>query len=236
MPASNVPGYILGYRLNAANYSGGEIAEQSGYGEPIKDLHGTPTFEVKEGHEGVLLDNTWHGTFWHPNSWSGTMVAVMRSEVLTGGTLVRYPIVFTNDGTSGGNGRFGITHFSGNHRLKTTTTAGKSSGDATISASTITAVALAHDQEARTHHATIDGVTVTSSAPDADAVHGLNCAMGTTEKGAIIGALQGDSANTTAEVDLLIHMFELHFFEGNPIINSPTEMQAFLAELAAAYS
>lgn len=236
MPASDVPGYVLGYRFNAASYSNGSFAEQSAYGGSLETLTGTPIFETVDTHEGLLLDNTWHGRFWHPNAWQGTVVIVCRMERLLSGTHRRQAILFSRDGQSGNQGKLQLELNGGNRRIQFVSNGGDRAGPVSLADGMIGAAALCQDQIRRTPYSTLDGLAVNDHGADSGTINGLANAMGSNSNGAILGALQGNSGNTSVETSARLHVFELHFFEANPIIDAASEMQAFLAELAADYA
>lgn len=241
MPASDVPGWQLGYRFNAANYSGGEFTDLTGYGNPMQDLNGTPIFETVDGHDGVKLDNTWHARFWHPNAWQGTVVLALRMERLAGGTITKFIADFNRSSGSGTAGRMLVT-FSGNDRRVQLTSSGARTagpeiiGVAGLGVGSLGEVALCQDQIRQNTFSTLDGVTVNSGTADSGTTNGNLHSMGSTPDGAYFGSLLGDIANTTAQTDVGIHVFEMHFFEANPIQDAATELQGFLAELATAYA
>ncbi len=236
MPATDVPGLQLSYRFSAANYASSEFAELSGFGGPVVTLNGAPTFETVDGHEGVKLDNTWHGLFWHPNAWQGTVVLVARMERVSGGTLTKYLINFRVDGASGSAGKLPMI-FSGNdRRVQLTSGSSKTAGPVLLTDSVIGTAALCQDQIRRNTYATLDGVTVVSGTADTGTVNGSANTMGSNADGALLGALTGDSTNTTADSSVNIHLFEMHFFEANPIEDAATELQGFLSELSTAYA
>lgn len=236
MPASDVPGYVQGFRFNAANYSGGQFADLSGYGSALSTRTGTPVFQTMDGHEGLLLDNTWHGQFWHPNAWQGAVVIVARMERINNGTLNKRLITFDNDGSTGTQGKLSAVIFGGQRRLLMTSVGGDNAGHVILQDATIGAVALSHDQMRGSGHSTLDGITVNTNSTATNSNHGNENAMGSNLEGAYIGSLEGNTGNTTVESDVTIHVFELHFFEGNPLLDAATEVQAFLAELATAYA
>lgn len=237
MPASDVPGYVLGYRFNNANLSATAFAEQSGYGAPVTSLNGTPTVETVDGHEGVRLDNTWHGQFWHPNSWSGTVLTVSRAERVNSGTLTKQVISFCNDGLSGNTGKMQTVFVGVARNVQMVSDGGDRAGIVDLTDSTIGAAALCHDQIRREGIASSDGSSIESGGTTGTiTTHGRENAMRSNAGGAYIGALTGNTGNTTVDTSVILHLFELHFFEGNPIRDSSTELAAFFSELATAYS
>lgn len=236
MPASDVPGWQLGYRFNAANYSSGEFADLTGGDNPMVVLNGSPVLETVDTYEGVKLDNTWNARFWHPNSWQGTVLLVARLTRVAGGTLVRYPIGFYRDGASGSNSRM-IAIFAGSdRRVQLTSGGGRVAGPALLTDSVIGPLALCLDQTRQNTFATLDGVTVTSGTADTGTTNGSLHMVGSNEDGAHFGALTGDTSDTTADSAVNIHFFEMHFFEANPLEDAATELQDFLTELASDYA
>jgi len=235
MPASDVPGWQLGYRFNAANYSGGAFADLTGNGNPMEVITGAPVFETVDGHDGVKLDNTWHARFWHPNAWQGTIVLVARLQRVATGTITRWPIGFERNGSTGNNNRLSAVFFSLNRTLNTVSTGGVAAG-IDLGDSAIRALALCQDQTRQNTFVTFDGVTVTAGTAGTATDDGQRHEMGSEVDGAYFGALLGNTANTTEETGVLIHFYEMHVFEANPIEDAATEMQGFLSELTAAYA
>lgn len=241
MPASDVPGWQLGYRFNSANYSGGQFADLTGNENPMTVVTGSPVFETVDGNDGVKLDNTWNARFWHPNAWQGTVLFALRLERLAGGTLVRYLADFDRTSGTGTAGR-ATAVFSGNdRRLQLTSTGGRVAGfvivgTADINVGTTGVAAFCMDQGRQNTFATLDGSTIVSGTADVGTTNGNLHSMGSDVTGANIGALTGDITNTTADTTVNVHLFEMHFFEANPIQDAATELQAFMAELAASYS
>lgn len=236
MPASDVPGYLQGFRFNAANLADGAFADLSGFGAPCVTRTGTPTVQTVGGHEGLLLDNTWHGEFWHPNSWHGTALVVARLQRVAGGTYTKFPVIYANDGAGGTAGRMCFTFNSTLRSVFAVGTGGVNTTLANLTDSTIGVAAHAMDQSRRRGYATRDAVTVTQSAEYATAVNGSGLSMGSNRDGAIIGALTGNSANTTPETQAIMHLYEVHYFRANAILDQQAALAAFMAELSAAYS
>lgn len=240
MPASNVPGWQLGYRFNAANYSGGQFVDLTGNGNPMVVQNGSPVFETVDGNDGVKLDNTWNARFWPPNAWQGTVVLALRVAPQVTATLTKYLIDYRGSGT-GQQGRLVNVVFSGQLRFQLVGITANSTvpitmGTAGVGTGVSGVTAFCLDQERRNTYATLDGVTIATGTVDTGTIDGNAFAMGSSVVGAHLGALAGDVSNTTADTDVDIHMFELHFFEANPIQDAATELQAFMAELAASYA
>ncbi len=236
MPASNVPGWQLGYRFNAANYASGAFTDLTGNGNAMVVATGAPVFETVDTHDGVKLDNTWNARFWHPNSWQGTVVLAARMERLADGTLVRYLADFDRSSGSGTAGRL-VAIFSGNdRRLQLTSSGSRTAGPRNLTDSTIAAVALCQDQIRQNTFATLDGITVVSGTASTGTSNGSLYQMGSNREGAFFGSLLGNTTNTTAETGVNIHAFEMHFFEHNPIEDAAAQLQVFLTELANNYA
>lgn len=239
MPASSVPGYVCGYRFNQSNYSLGKFTDLSGYGAPLVVKNGLPSFGTFSGREGVSLDNTWNGSFFHPNSWQGTVVFVSRMEHFSSGTLFRYPINFNLSEGATTSGRLSSVFFGAERRIRLQSAGNITPGDVSGSDGEIIIAAFAHDQIRRISYRTSDGVNVVSTPADTGTVHGLPQSMraGLEEgNGAIFGATLGNSGNITFDTAVAIHAFELHFFEGNAIIDAAAELAAFIVELQSYYS
>ncbi len=236
MPASNIPGWQLGYRFNAANYANSEFADLTGNNNPLEVLNGSPVFETVDAHECVKLDNTWNARFWHPNVWQGTVVLVARLDRVSGGTLVRYPIGFARDGSNGSSNRL-VALFVGNDRRVQLTSGGNvTAGPANLSDSVIGTLVLCQDQIRQNTYWTLDGVAVNSGTAATGIINGNRHQMGSNADGAHLGALFGDVSNTTPDSAVNIHLFEMHFFEANPIEDAAMELQEFLAELSGKYA
>ncbi len=238
MPASDVPGLVLSYRFNAANFVNDEFVELSGFGENMKTLSssvGPPNFVTKNGSECLLLDNQWHGAFFHPNSWQGTCLAFCHVTNITTTTQVRYPIIYASNGASGNAKRMSFTYFSGGTTLITTAMHAKST-PAQLLYSTGHMVMMSMDQENRVRKSSLNGTNVSATTPDASSINGLNNALGSNPDGAILGATRGSTSNTSAEVNLNMHIYELHYYDSFPMDNHQTELAAFRAEVFAEHN
>ncbi len=235
MAASDVPGWIQGYRFNNANLSGGEFAELSGLGDPITTRTGTPTIEIPAGtEEALLLDNTWHGGFMPPNQGQGTCGVAIRVTSLDASTQKRYPIIYSGDGLSGDARRMVVSYFSGSTSVYTTSISSVNTPIATIS-SGVNRIGMSMRQSNRKLSTILNAGSISATSPQSDDINGLKMAVGSAQ-GVILGAITGSSANTTLEASLDIHLYELHYFDGFPMDNHATELATFFAELGTTYN
>ena len=234
MPASDIPGYLQGFRFKATNLSGGIFTDLSGYGEHCRVDVGTPAFVDVGGIECMTLDNTTLLSFLLPIRWEGTMIVSGKPTMGSNATI--YPMIFGGAAAIASNGTFRVVRASASnyqHRLIIAGSTLTNSVGKTTDA--FTRCAFAVQQSNRTGYATEDGVTVTTAGPVTSATNGNGVAPGYTvtvgpdSHRVRLGNLTGTIGDTTVSA-LTYAIAEVHFFEGNPLVDAAAAVQAFLAE------
>lgn len=240
--AFEVPGYMQGYRFSDESEEYYDAAsktfhDQAGYGAKSGlSIHtGSTVFDTLDSHRGVKLDNTFHGSFQMPIPWQGSVVAVMRPELLTSGTHNSYPLIFGDASSISSNGKLHLSHFSGRRRLAWGTPSGGLSAvdDRTDDLMRVFSASL--DQLTRKSYVTNDGSTVTEATATASTTTGNAVAVESAITGARFGELKGISGNVTLETDLVVRMYEMHFFASNIWTNHATKAAAFMTSLREKY-
>lgn len=242
MPASNIPGYIMGHRFSddAAHYDSASkrFYDKAGYG-PKADLRvttGDPIFEDVNGQRAVRLNNTWHGLFASPVPWQGSAIFVLKPWMTGGGTTVKYPILFGDEVMESSNGSLKIVFFSGARRFVWTTEAAQLENILYRTDDNVVVLAFAISQETRLGYRSSDGVTVDTIAATASTVNGNATSIGSGQYGARFGQLSGVNGGTTEETVLQISFMEQHYFSENILVGDNLALTAaFIAELKAQY-
>ncbi|WP_425070634.1 hypothetical protein [Sagittula sp. S175] len=242
----DIPNYRAGFRFSDESedyYNGSDtFHDLAGYG-PFAALEitaGTPAFVTDaSGQRGMTLDNTCQGQFRQPIAWEGTIIAIMKASMGTNGFL--YPLIFGGSGPIVNNGRLQVQRInSASYRYQFSSASASQFGGVNTADSNVIAVALGLSQETREGYGTEDGTTITTTTAIADDNFGNKVSpafyTGPTFDGHFVrfGNLSGTLADTVATSNTMT-IFEAHFFGGNPIIDSPTEVQAALAALRARY-
>jgi hypothetical protein len=242
MPASNLPGYIMGHRFSddAAHYDSvnKRFYDKAGYG-PKADLRvtaGSPVFETVNSQRAVRLNNTWHGLFASPVPWQGSGVFVLKPWMVGSATTTKYPILFGDAVTASSNGQLQVTFASSQRRMVWTTPSAQLSNTLTRNDDNAVVVAYAISQEARLGYRSSDGVTVSTTAAPASTANGNAPAMGSAQYGARFGNLSAVAGSTTEETVLTVSMMEQHYFSENILVGDNLALTAaFMAELKAQY-
>lgn len=248
MNAYEIPGYVQGHRFSDEDSvffdsATNTFKDLSGYGDflNVEPVVGTPSFQNfgPNSRRGLLLDNTYHGRFIPMAPWETTIVFAIYIELLTSGTITKYPYLFGNASLPTNNGFIKTIHFSGNRRINS----GTPSAQSNIISQTLDGIivgAFAFDQSTREIYDTQDGVTVNSTTAVTDNGNGTALAIGSGQAVGFdgiycrLGDLNGDGS-TTAETDLKIAVMESHFFSGNAIANYPSQIQTLLADISSYY-
>ena len=245
MAASDIPGYLQGhvFRNETAYYDSGAQAfkDQAGFdarpGARVVTLEGSPNFQTVDTHDGILLDNQWHGAFKSPIAWQGSMILVTRPLFLAGsGTHNTYPWWWGDGSGQANKGKILFRHFGGNRQLRVVTIG---SGVATVFLSNATdsiwVTGFALDQNTRKGYSTEDGSTVNETSAVSGTTNGNDLALSQGAEGCVMGSLAAAAGNTTANTDLNIYVFEQHFFAGNIFVDHASEAETFIGELRTTY-
>jgi hypothetical protein len=239
MPASDIPGYVQGYRFSddAAVYTSGTqtFIDQAGYGADLTITTGAPVFATVGSERFLTLDNTFHGSCKMPIPWHGSIITVIKPVRVSGGTLSRIICIFGDAVNATSNGLLWVQYNSGNRTIYWWGPNGTLSTTKTRSDDNTVAFGAAHDQETRKLYSTIDGVTVTETSAAAGTTDGNAPSMLCGLTGARFGDLDGDPAVLTAMADFYLQIAEIHFFQENIWTQYPTEAAAFMAELRTKY-
>lgn len=242
MPASNLPGYIMGHRFSDApadyNPVSKRFIDKSGYGEKadLRVTVGDPIFETVNSQRAVRLNNTWHGNFASPVPWQGSAIFVLKPNYVSGSTVVKYPILF-GDLAAASVGQLQIVYASGARRVVWQTANAQLVNTLQRNDDNAVVVAFSISQEARTGYRSTDGVTVSTQAGPASTVNGVALAMGSARYGARFGNLSATAGNTTEETALTCSFFEQHYFSENILVGAENLAltAAFMTELKSTY-
>ena len=240
--AFEIPGYMQGYIFSDSSEdyydaTSKTFHDQAGYGDKAGlTIHtGSTVFDTLDSRRGVKLDNTFHGSFKMPIPWQGSVVAVMRPESLVSGTLNRYPLIFGDASSNSSNGKLQLSHFSGQRRLTWGTPNGSLSAVDSQADDLMRVFSASTDQLTRKSYVTNDGSTVTEATAPTSTTNGNAVAVESAITGARFGEIKGISGNVTLETDLVVRMYEMHFFAGNIWTNHATKAAAFMTSLRAKY-
>jgi len=233
--------YVAGYKFtqSASHYDSGagRFLDLAGY-SPEQDIivtTGTPVFETVGGKEGVVLNNTWHAKVHNPIPWMGTLVAVIKPNYVSGGTVEINPLIFGDAVTVSSNGRLRVNHASTVRGVRLATASGTLTATESASANDVMAVALATDQETRKGYSTQDGVTITETGPVSGTTNGNGVALGCALDGIRIGNTNGTAGNTTEVTTITATLFELYFFAENVFVADAAALATFIGELRTEY-
>jgi hypothetical protein len=243
MPASSIPGYVQGYRFknDPACWDGTRFIDQAGYGDAaaLTITTGTPAFTTVSGQEGLTLDNTVQGEFLPPIPWEGSVIAVMKPNMGTNGTI--YPVVVGANATTTQNGTLRLVRVGAtDYRPTFATASGSISLAPSFPTNGIEIAAFSVSQLTRKGYHTKDAVTVTASSAVGAAANGNGIApgyaTGQTYAGhkARFGNLSGTLADTVATSNTMT-IFELHYFKGVSLVDSLAAVKMFVDELKATY-
>lgn len=239
----DIPSYIQGYRFDdtdplAYDEAGKRFLDQAGYGA-MADLvigNGAPVFGEVDGHRGLRLDNTFHGACPMPIPWQGAAIIVAKIELLTTGTLKKYPMIFGDNGTVTSNGNLFAQHFSGTRSLSMATTGAQLTAATALNSDALRVAGYAFDQETRKAHATLDGVTVTEVQAPASSTNGNAVALSSAQTGLRFGQLKGVAGDYSVETGMIVWMFEAHFFAENIWLTNAQTAADLMASLRDKYS
>jgi len=248
MPASDIPGYVQGFRFNsdAANYDSvnGIFYDKAGYGErnALEITVGTPSFVTVTEEEGLTLDNTCQGLFYPAIPWEGSMILIAKPTIVGGTTHTILVILFGSATSATSNGGLWLGHASGNRNFILTTGGSVNAGTLTKTTDQMRSCGFAKSQETRKGYFTHDGVTISETTAVADNNHGGGLALGShagttpNKPRSRFGNLSGVDGDAVAfSTGSSLVMFEMHFFKGNIWVDHLPEAAAFMAELRTQY-
>jgi hypothetical protein len=242
MAISDIPGYRQHFKFSDAStdfYDAGVFKDQSAFGSDLTIDAGTPGFVTVGSGRGMTLDNTCQGRFLPCNPWEGWVIAVMKPNMGSNGTI--YPVILGQAVSIASNGsirivRGGATNYQ--HRLATPSAGVTNSCAYTDNGVKVCAFSLS--QETRIGYSTPDGVTVTAGSAVADGGNGNALAWGwangpdTLGQTARFGNIVGTVGSVTVSTNTMV-MCELILGVGNPLVGDglaivETEMAALAAE------
>lgn len=241
--AFDIPNYIQGhiFKNQAAYYDATkkEFIDQAGYGDAanIKTIAGTPKFETANGNEGLLLDNTYHGSTPSPIPWQGSMIVVVKPNLtVAGSTLSRYLLHFGDNPNVGLRPSLSFQSFGDQRRLILKSYYAKTALTYTRTDNDLIVIAFALDQKTRKGYFTIDGVNVTEVVVASPSpTHGNDYALQSGVDGAVFGNLSGTKGDTAAMSDFNAHMYEQHFYASNIITDNLSDTKKLIDELKEKY-
>lgn len=242
MSANDIPGYLQGFILSSANFSGGRFLDQSPYSgwdnNHLEITTGTPAYNTLNGEEGWAMDNTCQGYALCPNAWEGSVVLVAQPAIPVNANI--YPVIFGAAASVASNGNIRMTRTSGTRRTSIRAVSAVSAADADYTTDDGQVVALSFSQQTRTTYATKDGSTIVTGSTVAAAPSGVFCMAGNTTNAAEgFRARYGNISGTIADFGVSSNtctLYEIHYFKGNILLDSATELAAFMAELKTKYS
>jgi hypothetical protein len=240
----DVPGPLAAYRFqNDPRYydsANEHFIDLSGYGQHCKKTAGTIAFSNhgQYGREGILLDNSCQFRIENPNPWEITVVAVMRSHLVTGNLTLR-ALLFGDNTTPTSNGMLNVISNLGATVFTTNCgTLSLAAPSLTHSRDTLFINAFAMDQETRKAYSSSDGVTVNESAAAAAGVNGNAASLGWNVNAGIAGAEtnryirvgnnSGVIGDTAANATDYLHLFALFAFASNQLRNNLPKLKPFM--------
>lgn len=237
-----IPGYVQGHRLSDESElfydaTNKRFKDLAGYGDR-NDLVinvGTPVFETVDGNRCVKLNNTFHGIMPCPIPWMGSVVAVIKPMYVSGGTLLRYPMLMGDAVSASSNGQFQVLHFGGSRRVALVSPSASLAATKERADNNLVVVAFAFDQSTRKGYSTSDGITVTETTASASTTNGLAPAVSTGLNGIRFGNMNGVAGDTTEITDVFAYMYEYHFYSGNILTENLAETKGFMDTLKAKY-
>lgn len=238
---SDIVGYLQGFRFSddPTYYNAGHFYDVAGYdarGGGCNVLLGTPTFSTRNSKRAIALDNTCHLEFLPAIPWEGASLLIYDVEVLNA-NFTAY-VVRTGGGSTSQLAYLRVQNASNvlKHRW-----ASLSNGlIPEVTASGSIALGAASSQASRTAFITTDGVTVSEVGPVAG-TNGTLVSLFTTaainDSGykSVIGNLSGVSGSTTLLTGCKVHLWEAHFFKGNPYVDQASAMAALIADKKTEY-
>lgn len=238
---SDVAGYLQGFRFSddPAYYNAGHFYDLAGYdarGGGCDVLVGSPTFSTRNTKRAIVLDNTCHLEFLPAIPWEGATLLIYDVEVLNA-NFTAYAIR-TGAGSTSQFAYLRIQNASSILKHRWANAGGSLTRE--VTASGPIALGGACSQASRTAFITMDGVTVSESSPVAG-TNGSNVSLFTiaaiNDLGykSVIGNLSGVAGSTTLLTGCKVHLWEAHFFKGNPYVNQASAMASLIATKKTEY-
>lgn len=238
---SDIVGYLQGFRFSddPTYYNAGHFYDLAGYdarGGGCNVLLGTPTFSTRNSKRAIALDNTCHLEFLPAIPWEGASLLIYDVEVLN----ANFTAIVLRTG-AGSAGQFAYLRTQNvNSTLKHRWISLSSGLIPEVTASGPVALGCSSSQASRTAFITTDGLTVSESSAAAG-TNGSNVSFFTavviadTSYKSVIGNLSGVAGSTTAVTGCKIHLWEAHFFKGNPYMDQASAMASLVATKKTEY-
>lgn len=241
--AFDIPGYVQGHRFlddplyyDAATQRFKDLAGYDHLGNGLTIDAGAPVFETVNGNRGLRLNNTFHGKFRCPIPWTGFMVVVLKPMFISGGTLLRYPLLFGDAVIQSTNAQLQVLHFSGARRVGLLSPSNQLQVLTSRNDNNLVVLAMGTDQQTRKGYYSVDGVTVVESGPIAPSTHGSAIAMHSAASSMVrFGNMSGVAGDTAEVADLYCHYYEHHFFDGNILTGALAKTKEFMDRLKVQY-
>lgn len=239
---SDVDGYLQGFRFSddPAYYDGdGHFYDLAGYdsrGGGCDVFLGTPAFSTRNSQRAITLDNTCHLEFLTAIPWEGASLLIYDVEVLNA-NFTAYAICTGSGSTS----QFAFLRIQNASSVLKHRWASLSNGlIPEVTASGPIVLGGASSQASRTAFITTDGVTVSEAGPVAG-TNGTLVSFFTTAAindlgyKSVIGNLNGTAGSTTTFTGCRVHLWEAHFFKGNPYVDQASTMASLIADKKTEY-
>lgn len=239
--AFEVPGYLQGHRFcdhedfyDSSEKRFKDLAGFDDFGNGLSIHTGSPKFEDVGGIRGILLDNTYHGSFRHSIAWQGTSIFVLKPKLNVSETAATYPLLF-NDGQVNIGSHLQLLYFSGDRRLTWKAGGGGIAPSLTFSNDNVVVVGFSANQKVRSLSSTSDGDTINSSTHNSNPDSGNELSMLSALSGCRFGNLSGVAGDTTEVTSLQAYFFEQHFFAGDIFEDHPIVAKSFIDSLKSKY-
>jgi len=244
--AFDIPGYVQGFRFSDDERffytAAGRFRDLAGYdhlGNGCQVVRGTPTFAPVNGNTALLLDNTCHLEFLPSIPWEGSVLIAGKPTSNAGAS--KYLLLFGDRVQANTNGRMTLQRFQAGRSIGISTsgtgiTETKNGNDDALVA------AFSLSQQTRKAYSTQDGVSVKEAVPVPAAANGNGLSLGTTNSSdnqgvkARLGVLLGNDSDLSAQTDVFLHIWELHFWKGNVLVDHLPAAKAFIERLVAKYT
>lgn len=241
MTPSDISGYLQGFRFSddPAYYNAGHFYDLAGYdarGGGCDVLLGSPTFSTRNGKRAIALDNTCHLEFLTSTPWEGASLLIYDVQTLIASFTVY--LIRTGSGSANQFSFLRLQRLSSVLKHRWSNVGGTLIQE--VTASGPIALGGASSQASRTAFMTTDGVTVSESSA-VTGTNGSNVSFFTTPVIAdssyksVIGNLSGTAGSTTAVTSCKVHLWEAHFFKGNPYVSQASAMASLIADKKTEY-
>jgi hypothetical protein len=244
MTPNDIPGYLQGFRFSDDpqfyDSTAKHFYDLAGYdarGNGCDVLLGTPTFSTRNSKRAIALDNTCHLAFLSTIPWQGATLFIYDVEVLTA-TFTTYLVLTGATGSLSAKTFLRLQRGSGTLKHRWAGLGGTLFTEVTTPGPL--ALGAATSQTSRTAFLTTDGVSVSETAPVAG-TNGSNASFFVTSSfddasfRSVIGNLSGTPGDTTAVTSCKVHLWEAHFFKGNPYVDNASAMAALIAAKKTEY-